>query len=51
MESLCETPYNSCLAPFKFKKKHAKPRNYFLQQAVTPEQITQKNSFQRAGKP
>jgi hypothetical protein len=32
-------------------KKYAPYRHYYLQRAVTPDQITQQNSLQRAGGP
>jgi hypothetical protein len=40
---------NGCLARFKFKKMCAKWPLLYAAQAVTPEQITQQNSLQRAG--
>jgi hypothetical protein len=42
--------YNGCLARFKLKKSVPKG-HYYLQQAATPHQITQQNSWQRAGGP
>ncbi len=42
--------YEGCWARFIFLKKSAK-RPLFLQQAVTPDKVTQQNSLQRAGGP
>jgi hypothetical protein len=45
--------YNGCLARFKVFKKYVKGllAYYYLQQAVTPDMITQQNSLQIAGGP
>jgi hypothetical protein len=40
--------YNGRLEPFKFLKRLG---HYYLQEAVTPYQITQQNRLQRAGDP
>jgi hypothetical protein len=42
--------YSGCLACFGFKKS-APNGHYYLQRAVTSDQITQQNSLQKAGGP
>ncbi len=46
----CGSLLLSIMALFKFKKR-APNSQYYLQQAVTPDEITEQNSSQRAGAP
>jgi hypothetical protein len=48
--SLPSADNNGCLARFKLEKS-APNGHYYLQRAVTPNQITKQNSLQRSGGP
>ena len=49
----CDSPLQIVMAVWRpsNKKKRAPNSHYYLQRAVTPNQITQQNSLQRAGAP
>jgi len=47
--SLCSLPCNGCLAPSNLKK--APNGHFYMQRAVTPDQITQQNRLRKEGGP